>query len=126
MRVDKKTACDWIEANKDRLIEVSDRIWEFAELGLIEFKSSALLADELKKHGFKVEGGVAGMPTAFVASWGRGKPVIGLLCEFDALPGLSQKGVPREEPLEAGSLGMVAGTIFTVQLPWRLQSLLSR
>lgn len=109
MRVDKKTACDWIEANKDRLIEVSDRIWEFAELGLIEFKSSALLADELKKHGFKVEGGVAGMPTAFVASWGRGKPVIGLLCEFDALPGLSQKGVPREEPLEAGKPGHGCG-----------------
>jgi len=109
MSVDKKVAYRWIEDNKERLVEISDKIWELAELGLIEFKSSALLADELKKHGFKVERGVAGMPTAFVASWGKGKPVIGLLGEYDALPGLSQKSVPQQEPLKSGKPGHGCG-----------------
>ena len=71
MSIEKEYALDWIEKNKDMLIEISDKVWEFAELGLIEFKSSALLADELEKHGFKVERGVADMPTAFVATWGN-------------------------------------------------------
>jgi len=109
MPVDKKVAFGWIEDNKKRLIEISDKIWEFAELGLVEFKSSALLADELEKNGFTVERGVAGMPTAFVASWGKGKPVVGLLGEYDALPGLSQKSVPREDPLEPGKPGHGCG-----------------
>jgi len=105
----KKVALGWIEDNKERLIEISDKIWELAELGLIEFKSSALLADELEKNGFKVERGVAGMPTAFVASWGKGKPVVSLLGEYDALPTLSQKDVPHEEPLEPGKPGHGCG-----------------
>jgi len=109
MSADKKVAFGWIEDNKEHLIEISDKIWEVAELGLIEFKSSALLAGELKKHGFRVECGVAGMPTAFVASWGKGKPVIGVLGEYDALPGLSQKDIPREEPRESGKPGHGCG-----------------
>ncbi|HKZ93583.1 MAG TPA: amidohydrolase [Candidatus Bathyarchaeia archaeon] len=109
MPADKKIAFGWVEDNRKRLIEISDRIWEFAELGLVEFKSSALLADELERHGFRVERGVAGMPTAFVASWGNGKPVIVLLGEFDALPGLSQKAVSHEEPLESGKPGHGCG-----------------
>jgi aminobenzoyl-glutamate utilization protein B len=109
VKADKNVAFGWIDANKDRLIELSDKIWEFAELGLVEFKSSALLAGELEKHGFKVERGVSGMPTAFVASWGKGRPVIGLLGEYDALPGLSQKSVAREEPLEAEKPGHGCG-----------------
>jgi len=109
MQADKKVAFGWIDQNKEHLVEISDKIWELAELGLIEFKSSALLAAELKKHGFRVERGVAGMPTAFVASWGKGKPVIGLLGEYDALPGLSQKDIPREKPLESGKPGHGCG-----------------
>jgi aminobenzoyl-glutamate utilization protein B len=109
MSVDKEHAFDWIEKNKKLIIEISDKIWEFAELGLIEFKSSALLADELAKHGFRVERGIAGMPTAFIASWGEGKPVIGIMGEFDALPGLSQKKVPWKEPLELGKPGHGCG-----------------
>jgi aminobenzoyl-glutamate utilization protein B len=100
---------DWIEKNKSRIMEISDRIWEFAELGLIEFKSSALLADELEKHGFNVERGVAGMPTAFVATWGEAEPVIGIMGEYDALPGLSQKKVPWKEPVESGKPGHGCG-----------------
>ena len=106
---DKKTAFGWIEDNKERLIEISDKIWELAELGLIESKSSALLADELEKHGFKVKRGIASMPTAFIASYGRGKPVIGIIGEYDALPGLSQKSVPRQEPLAEGKPGHGCG-----------------
>ena len=105
----KRTAFKWLEENRDRITEISDKIWEYAELGLIEFKSSKLLADELERHGFKVERGVAGMPTAFVASWGEGKPVIGIMGEYDALPGLSQKKVPWKEPLEPGKPGHGCG-----------------
>jgi len=105
----KKFALEWIESNKERIIEICDKIWEYAELGLIEYKSSKLLADELEMHGFEVKRGVAGMPTAFVATWGEGKPVIGIMGEYDALPGLSQKKVPRPEPLEPGKPGHGCG-----------------
>jgi aminobenzoyl-glutamate utilization protein B len=70
---------------------ISDAIWNYAELGMQEFKSSALLMKTLEDEGFKIEKEVAGIPTCFVASWGNGKPVIGILGEFDALPGLSQE-----------------------------------
>ncbi len=109
MLPEKELCCSWIEKNKTRTIKISNEIWELAELGLIEFKSSALLADELERNGFKVERGVAGMPTAFVASWGNSKPVIGVLGEFDALPGLSQKKVPFKEPLTPGAPGHGCG-----------------
>jgi len=109
MSVDKEYAFDWIENNKKLIIEISDKVWEFAELGLIESKSSALLADELEKHEFRVERGIAGMPTAFTATWGEGKPVIGIMGEYDALPGLSQKKVPWTEPLESGKPGHGCG-----------------
>src|SRR5262245_19492562 len=69
--------------------EISRRIWEFAEVGYKEKESSALLRSELQNAGFKVEEKIAGIPTAFVASYGQGKPVIGILAEYDALPGLS-------------------------------------
>lgn len=105
----KESAFEWIEKNRERLIHISDTIWEYAELGLREYKSSKLLADELEKHGFKVERGVAGMPTTFVATWGSGKPVIGIMGEYDALPGLSQKVVPWREPLKPGAPGHGCG-----------------
>jgi len=105
----KKFALEWIEGNKERIIEICDKIWEYAELGLIEYKSSKLLADELERHGFRVERGVADMPTAFIASWGEGKPVIGIMGEYDALPGLSQKKAPYPEPLEPGKPGHGCG-----------------
>ena len=105
----KQRALNWISNNESRIIEVSDRIWEFAELGLQEFKSSSLLAEELKKAGFKIEKGVAGMPTAFVAIYGSGRPVIGVMGEYDALPGLSQKPLPTKEPLAEGAPGHGCG-----------------
>ncbi|MFX8871910.1 amidohydrolase, partial [Acinetobacter baumannii] len=70
------------------------RIWDFAEVGYKEVKSSALHQQTLKDAGFTVESGVAGIPTAFVATYGSGKPVIAILAEYDALPGISQQAVP--------------------------------
>jgi aminobenzoyl-glutamate utilization protein B len=99
MRVMKEAAFKWIDENASKIIEISQRIWEYAELGLREFKSSKLLSDELEKNGFAVQRGIAQMPTAFIATWGKGKPVVGILGEFDALPGLSQKKVPWREPI---------------------------
>lgn len=109
MSSEKSSAFSWIEENRKRIVMISDKIWEFAELGLIEFKSSDLLAGELERHGFRVEKGIAGMPTAFVASWGDSKPVIGIMGEYDALPGLSQKKVPHKEPVEVGCPGHGCG-----------------
>ena len=106
---EKKTAIDWIEENNSRIIEVSDEIWEYAELGLLEFKSSKLLMKEFEKHGFKVEDNVGGMPTAFVATWGQGKPVLGVMGEYDALPGLSQCKKTDKEPLKEGEPGHGCG-----------------
>jgi aminobenzoyl-glutamate utilization protein B len=86
----KKTAVAWIDQAKPKFDEVAKYIWDNPELSLVEFKSSAKLQEYLAGNGFKIEKGMAGMPTAFVATWGSGKPVIGFLAEFDALPNLSQ------------------------------------
>ena len=99
-----------IEDRAQRYGEVAQQIWNYAEVGYQEEKSSALLQSELKKEGFTIESGVAGMPTAFVATYGSGKPVIGILGEYDALPGMSQKaGVPEHDPREAGKPGHGCG-----------------
>jgi aminobenzoyl-glutamate utilization protein B len=90
--------------------KISDSIWSYAELGMQEYKSSALLADTLEKAGFTVERGAAGMPTCFVATYGSGEPVIGLLGEFDALPMISQKGrVSAKDPVLEGAPGHGCG-----------------
>lgn len=86
--------------------KIADAIWSFAELGLQEERSAGLLADTLEKAGFTVERGLAGMPTCFVGSWGSGKPVIGILGEFDALAMLSQKaGSAVQDPVVPGAPG---------------------
>src|SRR5262245_58269543 len=98
-----------IEKHKSELISLSDQIWAFAETALRETRSSKVLADYAEKQGFQVKRGVAGMPTAFVASYGQGKPIIGILGEYDALPGISQKAQPTKEALEAGAAGHGSG-----------------
>ncbi len=95
----EEKALKWLDEKKCYLENINDTIWEFAEVGLQEFKSAELLAGELEKAGFAVEKGVAGMPTAFVATWGSGKPKIGFLAEYDALPHLSQKVSTKKEPV---------------------------
>ena len=105
----KETAWRWIEENRERIVEISDKIWAYAEYGLCEEKSSSLLAEELRRHGFRVKLGVAGMPTAILAEWGEGRPIIGTMGEYDALPGLSNKAVPWKEPLVEGGMGHGCG-----------------
>ena len=89
--------------------EVSRRIWEFAEVGYKEVKSAELLKSELRQAGFTIEDNVAGIPTAFTATWGQGRPVIAILGEFDALPGLSQDATPDRKPLADGGPGHGCG-----------------
>ena len=84
---------DVVKAHADSSWEMALKIWNWAEVGYQEKRSAALLADAMEKGGFKVERGVAGIPTSFIASIGSGKPVIGILGEYDALPGLSQQAV---------------------------------
>ena len=98
-----------IEARKANYASIADEIWALAEVGYQEHKSSARLQAELKGAGFTVESGVADIPTAFVASYGSGKPVIGVLAEFDALPGLSQGAVPVRQPLVEHAPGHACG-----------------
>jgi len=109
---EKQLVLDWLGKPEtvEKFGKISDAIWEYAELGLQEFESSKLLADTLEAAGFTVERGLAGMPTCFVASYGSGKPVIGLLGEFDALPMISQKGrVPKQDPVVEGAPGHGCG-----------------
>jgi len=109
---EKKTTLSYLENESTitRFGKIANKIWGYAELGLQEFKSSALLIETLEKEGFKVERNIAGMPTCFIATWGEGKPVIGVLGEFDALPMLSQKGrVPHQDPIIKGAPGHGCG-----------------
>lgn len=89
--------------------QVSKQIWDYAELGYHESKSSDLLQQQLKAAGFRVQAGVADEPTAFIASYGESKPVIAILGEFDALPGLSQQPEPTRDPVKAGAPGHGCG-----------------
>jgi aminobenzoyl-glutamate utilization protein B len=98
-----------IDSMQDDLIAVNQDIWTFAELGLEEHRSSARLIAVLKKAGFKVKEGVAGMPTAFVAEYGSGSPVIGILAEYDALPELSQQVAGSRKPAAGRSTGHGCG-----------------
>jgi aminobenzoyl-glutamate utilization protein B len=105
----KEEAVASIEKRKAEMTKLSDQIWGFAETAFREHKSSKALSDYAEQQGFKVERGIAGMPTAFIASYGQGQPVIGILGEFDALPGISQKALPSKEALEAGAPGHGCG-----------------
>lgn len=105
----KKAIIASVEKHEQALIEISDNIWALAETAFEETQSSKILADYAEKQGFKVERGVAGMPTAFVATYGSGSPVISVLGEFDALPGISQKAQPTKEALNDGAAGHGCG-----------------
>ena len=98
-----------IDAKQEDYFSVAMQIWDFAEVGYQEEQSSALLQSELSKKGFKIEKGVAEIPTAFIASYGSGKPVIAILGEFDALPGVSQTAAPVREKREDVTSGHACG-----------------
>ncbi len=105
----KQRIVESIDRQRAELIELSDQLWRFAETALREVKSSKLLADHAEAKGFRVERGVAELPTAFIASYGKGRPIIGIMGEYDALPGISQKAVSHQEPLEPGAGGHGCG-----------------
>lgn len=99
-----------LEEKKEKIISISDKIWEFAELPYDEYNSCKLLTEILKDQGFTVNSGVAGMPTAFTASFGEGKPVFGFLGEYDALDKLSQEaGCIIRSPIVEGKPGHGCG-----------------
>lgn len=102
-------AIDYINNSFGVYDNLQKSIWREAELGFIETNSSLILQKHLEQNGFTIEAGVAGMPTAFVASYGSGSPVIGVLVEYDALPGLSQDTVPFIKPLVVGGNGHGCG-----------------
>src|ERR1051326_5394449 len=106
---EKQAAAAAIDADVAKLTALSDEIWRYAETALKETKSSKALADFAGQKGFRVTRGVAGMPTAFVAEFGSGRPVIGIMGEYDALPGLSQKAEPARAVLELGAPGHGCG-----------------
>ena len=99
----------WLESRGETYGRIAHQIWEFAEVGYQEQKSSALLQQHLREAGFTVDAGVAEIPTAFVATWGSGKPVLAFVGEFDALPGLSQQALPERKPVAAGAPGHGCG-----------------
>jgi len=105
----KKELLNSLEQKSSALISVSDNIWEAAEVAFREEKSAEYLIQYAEENGLKVEKGLAGMPTAFTATYGEGKPVIGIIGEFDALPGLSQTTVPYKNELVAGGAGHGCG-----------------
>jgi aminobenzoyl-glutamate utilization protein B len=98
-----------IDSKTDQYAGIAHQIWEYAEVGYQETKSSALLQETLTAAGFKVEKGVAGIPTAFVATYGSGKPVIAILAEYDALPGVSQDAVPEVKAVAGRTSGHACG-----------------
>lgn len=98
-----------VDSRFESLTDLSDKIWSFEEIAFQETQSAAALSDYAENLGFRVTRGVAEIPTAFVAEYGSGSPVIGILGEFDALPGLSQNKVPTKSPLHEGSPGHGCG-----------------
>jgi aminobenzoyl-glutamate utilization protein B len=113
-------SAQWTPAARDALLssmdtrathfgDISRQIWEIAEVGYKEERSAALLKDELRKAGFAITENVAGIPTAFSAQWGTSGPVIAILGEYDALPGLEQEAVPVKRPLQASKPGHGCG-----------------
>ena len=105
MTTQKQSALQTIEEKKSLIVDIADKVWEFAELSLQEFKSAAAYCEALEKEGFDVERGTCNIETAFAASYGHGRPYIGILAEYDALSGLSQEGglIERKEKKAGGN-----------------------
>jgi aminobenzoyl-glutamate utilization protein B len=106
---DRSSLLETMSANGAPYNQLSRQIWEFAETGYKETKSSAVLKETLRAAGFRIEENIGGIPTAFSATWGEGKPAIGILGEYDALPGLSQQDIPTKQPRVEGAPGHGCG-----------------
>lgn len=109
INANKKEAITKVESKADQLTELSDKIWGFEEVAFQEDQSAAALMAYAESQGFKITKNVGGIATAFSAEYGSGTPIIGIMGEFDALPGLSQKPVPYKDPVNAGGAGHGCG-----------------
>ena len=110
MNINKEKAIEYIDGIKDKVLDVSHKIWDYAELSLKEYKSADLYVKVCEEMGFEVKKGICGIDTAFTASFGHGSPVIGILAEYDALSGLSQEGYKAEKsPIVQGASGHGCG-----------------
>ena len=98
-----------VDAEADRTARVAQELWDLAELGYLETRSSGLMQAELAGEGFRIEAGIADIPTAFVAEWGEGGPVIAILAEMDALPGINQSSAATRDPIEGKGAGHACG-----------------
>ena len=105
----KTQVAQFVDTHAASFATTAQQIWDLAEVGYQEEESSRILQDHLRDGGFVVEAGVAGMPTAFVAEWGTGTPVIAILAEFDALPGINQDRVAERTPIEGKGAGHACG-----------------
>ncbi|MEY3059908.1 MAG: hypothetical protein RL000_1260 [Bacteroidota bacterium] len=105
----KQAVLSSVAKHEKELIGLSDEVWAHAEIAMKEHQSAKALSEYAEKQGFKVTRNIAGIPTAFIAEYGSGKPIIGILGEFDALPGLSQKAQTTKEPLKEGAAGHGCG-----------------
>lgn len=99
----------FLDSKTDELNKQALDIWDFSELGFKEYKSAKLQAEYLEAHGFRIDLGAGGIPTALVAEWGEGNPIIGFLGEFDALAGLSQEVLAEKKPRVEGDPGHGCG-----------------
>lgn len=106
---DNDSVMRFVDSRYEHTAELARTLWEYAEVGYLEEKSTALLQQTLAAEGFDIEAGVAGIPTAFVASFGDGGPIIGILAEFDALPGINQDAVPERSQVEGKTAGHACG-----------------
>jgi aminobenzoyl-glutamate utilization protein B len=100
---------DFVDSRYEETATLARNLWEYAEVGYQEEKSSGLLQQTLSDEGFEIDAGVAAIPTAFVASYGNGGPVIGILAEFDALPGINQDALPTRSPIDGKAAGHACG-----------------
>jgi|GEM_PF-2869420 len=100
---------DKMDARYDQTADVAQKLWDWAEVGYQEEKSSALLKDTLAAQGFSVKSGVADIPTAFIAEYGKGGPVIAILAEYDALPGINQDAQPERAQIDGKDVAHACG-----------------
>lgn len=107
--IDQKNTLHFLDQRYEQTANIAKALWDYAEVGYQEEQSSRLLQETLEAEGFKIEKGVAKIPTAFVASWGKGKPVIGILAEFDALPGINQSATPVRQIIEGKAAAHACG-----------------
>jgi aminobenzoyl-glutamate utilization protein B len=106
---DKEQVLSFVDDRYEETARIARTLWEYAEVGYQETKSSALLQQVLSEEGFSIDAGVAGIPTAFVASYGRGRPVVAILAEYDALPGINQDALPRRSSIPGKGAGHACG-----------------